>query len=1060
MAAAQEDLTSTVLIASDAGKHRNSLFMEATRHFASDPGTIKTIMPCTPFQRDVMDWTAHDKRRAVGHVIYEIPENVDIERLFAAWKEVVRQTPALRTCTFTSKSGDHFQVVLSEAFTSMHLTCLDMVEAVVEEEAAAAAGGQRNRYTVLENPITKQRMLIWTFSHALVDNAFRERILRKILTTYDGGKIERSPGTEMIINALAKNLEGVTQFWQQHFDGLNASVFPALSSHLTVPRPNAQAEHRISYPGSAQQKWGNTIICRAALAILLARYTHASEALFGVLVERPPLFNGEQHLIDGPTRTVVPIRVLCDLDQSGLDLMHAITALDTAMREFEQVGLHGIRRTGDHGSAACEFQTVLAVTTGNDLQALSSELHHTIIESDRFVPCTDRALLLNCQMDDDSALLLARYDPSVIDARQMDRFLRQLGCLIKHFQSHAIDLPLRELDVVTQEDRAEIEKWNSEQLRTSEVCIHDVIAKRVAHTPRTTAVFAWDGEWTYAELDSMSSRLAGYIQRLDLGRGQAVPLCFEKSKWAVIGMLAVLKAGRAFTLIDPTSPPARSTHICQQTSATIALTSKLHCDAMRTLVPLCIVVDDEFFQLLSPGEDRFIPTTKPQDLAYILFTSGSTGEPKGSMIEHQGFVSCALQFGPALGINSSTRALQFALYTFGACLLEILTTLMHGGCVCIPSEDDRINDAPGFINRAKVNWVILTPSFIGAIQPKSVPKLQTLVLVGEPMTAEIRDTWASRVQLFNAYGQSESSTMCSVTKVNSPTAEPNSIGQAVGARFWITDPNEPDKLAPIGCIGELVVESPGIARGYLVAPPPDMSPFFAILPAWYPARQPLDTFKFYRTRDLVCYRSDGTVVYLGRKDSQVKIRGQRVEMGEVETYLRQQIPSHLTPVVEAVRRSHLSNSMTLIAFLIGPFQGGEDSVNTMLEEDTYILESSAAKRINSKLQRVIPQYAIPSHYIRIKHLPTTATGKTDRKTLRSIGTKLLVEVVQNVTSQQEEEFGSSTSTGLILEHIWFQSLNLSPNSQSRKANFFELGGDSIVAIKMVNMARLDRKSVV
>ena len=90
MAAAQEDLTSTVLIASDAGKHRNSLFMEATRHFASDPGTIKSIMPCTPFQRDVMDWTAHDKRRAVGHVIYEIPENVDIERLFAAWKEVVR----------------------------------------------------------------------------------------------------------------------------------------------------------------------------------------------------------------------------------------------------------------------------------------------------------------------------------------------------------------------------------------------------------------------------------------------------------------------------------------------------------------------------------------------------------------------------------------------------------------------------------------------------------------------------------------------------------------------------------------------------------------------------------------------------------------------------------------------------------------------------------------------------------------------------------------------------------------------------------------------------------
>ncbi|RYP40686.1 hypothetical protein DL767_001544 [Monosporascus sp. MG133] len=1055
----QQDLEITAsLVPGDAGKHRDSLYEQATWRFGLDRDKIENILPCTPFQCDVMDCAADDGRRAVGHVVYEIPRNVDLQRLAAAWKEVVRQTPALRTCTFTSKAGDYFQVVLAENFFAwLHLGSLDMKEAVLQDEAGAALTGPRcNRYAVLEDPSTKQRLLIWTFSHALVDNALQERTLRRVLTAYDGGEVQYCNRFEMLANPHARDMEGAAQFWQQHFDGLNASVFPPLPSHLAAPHPNTQSEHRISYPGPAQQKWSNTAVCRAALAVLLARYTHASEALFGVVTERPYMFKEQEGSIDGPTRTVVPIRVLCAPHQSVSDIMRAITAHDNAMREFEHAGLRNIRRAGDDGSAACGFQTVLLVTAGDAPQAPSSGLHRNVEESDRFVPCTNRALLLNCRVVDDSALLIARYDRSVIDTRQMARFLRQLGCLIQQFQSHAVDLPLGQLDVVTQEDRAEIESWNSEHLRANEVSIHDVIVKRAADAPGKTAVSAWDGEWTYAELENVSSRLAGHIQSIDLGQGQAViPLCFEKSKWVVAGMLAVLKAGRAFTLIDPCSPPARIAQVCRQTSATVALTSKLHCDTMRAVVDRCIVVDDDLFQSLSCDEGRFKPTVKPQDLAYVLFTSGSTGEPKGSMIEHRGFASCALKFGPALGINDHTRALQFASYAFGACLLEIMTTLMHGGCVCIPSDDDRMNNIPDFVKRWEVNWALLTPSFIGAMRPESVPGLQTLVLAGEPMSASIRDTWAPRVQLLNGYGQSESSSICSVTKMNPFSPEPNNIGRAVGARFWIIDPNEPNHLAPIGCIGELVIESPGIAREYIVAPPQYNSPFLVTIPAWYPTRQLPDGVKFYRTGDLVCYRSDGTVAYLGRRDSQVKIRGQRVETGEVEACLRQQSFSHIMPVVEAVKRPDSSNSTVLIAFLIGPSKGGEDSAYAISGVDAHILDNGVAKSINATLQQVLPQHSVPSYYIRMKDLPRTVTGKTDRRRLRSIASKLLGELVQNVTSQPSEKFGSpATSTEAKLRELWFRGLNLDPNSNSVTASFFELGGDSIAAIKMVNMARL------
>lgn len=1052
----QQNQTATPpLVFDDAGKHCDDLYEQVMVRYGLNRDKIETILPCTSFQIDVVDCAATDGKRAIGHVIYEIPRSVDTQRLAAAWKEVVRQTPALRTYIFTSEAGDSFQVVLAESFFSwMHSTSINMKEAILHDETTVAMIGPRcNRYVLLEDLDKKQRRLIWTFSHALVDSSLQQRILQRVFTAYEGGKVQYSNWHETSLSLQVGNMDRTARFWQQHFDGLDASVFPPLPSHLAMPHANTYAEHRISYLGPVQQKWSNTIVCRAALAVLLSRFTHSAEALFGVVMKRS---HKSEEQMDGLAQTVVPIRVHCALDQSVLEVTEAITAHDHAMHEFGQAGLCNIRRMGDDGSDACEFQTVLLVTDSDAPQAPGCEILQNMEESSRFVPCANRALLLSCQMASDSALLVAHYDQSVIDAPQMARFLRQLGFLIQQFQQNMKHLPLvGHLDVVTQEDRAEIEAWNSERLQTQDALIHDVIFKRAADASDNTAVSAWDGEWTYAELDSVSSRLAAYIQSLDLGQGQAIlPLCFEKSKWIIASILAVLKAGRAFTLIDPCDPPARMAQVCRQTGATVALTSRLHSSTISSVIDRCVVINDDFLQSLSRDEDQLKPTVKPQDLAYCIFTSGSTGEPKGIMIEHRGFVSCAIKFGPALGINPHTRALQFASYAFGACLVEIVTVLMHGGCVCIPSDDDRMNSVPDFIRKSNINWVILTPSYIGTLQPENVSGLQTLVLVGEPISASIRDIWASRVQLLHAYGQSESSTICSVTRVTLFTLEPNNIGRAVGARSWIVDPNEYNKLAPIGCVGELVIESPGIAREYIVALPPDESPFFVTTPAWYPTGQLSGGFKFYRTGDLVRYRSDGTVVCLGRKDSQVKIRGQRVEISEVEARLRQQLPSHIMPVAEAVKTSELSSGKTLIAFLIGLTRDEENSVIAVPPADTHILDHSATKEINVALQRVLAQYSVPSYYIGMKTLPRTATGKADRKKLRSIASKLLSELAQNVISQPSEKFGPpATITEVKLRELWYRGLNLDLNSKNDGASFFELGGDSIAAIRMVNMAR-------
>ena len=396
---------------------------------------------------------------------------------------------------------------------------------------------------------------------------------------------------------------------------------------------------------------------------------------------------------------------------------------------------------------------------------------------------------------------------------------------------------------------------------------------------------------------------------------------------------------------------------------------------------------------------------------------------------------------------------------FGPCLIEMLSTLMQGGCVCFPSDDDRMNDITGFINRMGITWALFTPSFVGAISPEQVPTLETLQLGGETITQEMRDLWASRVNLRYAYGQSEAATVCSVAEVTPEGHHINNIGRPTGARLWVTEVGDPDRLSPIGCIGELLVESVGVGKGYLGATPEQQSNFLTKQPAWYSAAAWDSPLPFFRTGDLVRYESDGTLVYLGRKDTQIKIRGQRIELGEIEAQIRPQLSSQLTAVVEAVEHpgANSSKSLVLLAFIVDeqPNNGG-DRGNARKARDPVFIQPQAAEDIKKAVQHELAAYAIPSYYIRVFDRPMTATGKTDRKKLRSIGARMLAEGLHRkagggagVTRPAE----AATDLESILSKLWHETLLLDPQTAQANTDFFEAGGDSIAAIKLVNRAR-------
>lgn len=1010
-----------------------------------DRNHIEDILPCSPFQCDVVASAATDgPETAIGQARFELPGDINVERLKSAWSDVVRLIPALRTRIITVPSGNHLQVIVHEGIHFQSVNSSVDEAASAEQTSAAVPGGQCNRYALVDKANTNKKTLVWTFSRALVDTTFQKQILRQVEAVYDGEQVQSSLGMEELLRHV-RTLEGA----QISSDGdVEGTSFPPLPTNLTNPCPRARATHQIPLPCSATQKRSVDAKCRAALAVLISRYTRSSDVAFDVVVERPPKMYGQRCRIDGPTRSTISCNVHVDPDDTVSDLIQDIQEQDAAMHEFEQASPRNRKPTAEYPDVTS--QTLLAVTSFEDSGSHGLRIHRCTHELDNFSPYTDHALLLQCEVRESSMALTARYDPNVMDGAQTNRLLRQLGALIEQNCGDVANLSVQDFDPMSTEDRDEIRKWNSVPPPEGTECIPDVIGHWAKASPQHPAISAWDGNFSYADLDDASSRLAACIQEIGLGSGSVVPLCFEKSKWTVVSMLAVLKAGAAFSLVDPSLPSNRVDSICQQVSAKLALVHESQHQKMQSLVPRCITVDDTLIESLVSS--AYTPASKPQDLAYVIFTSGSTGEPKGSMIEHRSITSYASVIGPAFKVDQETRGLQFASYAYAVCLAETFGVLMTGGCLCIPSEHDRVNDISSFIRSAGANFAIFTPSFIGAIHPDSVPSLKVLMMVGEPMTPETRDTWAGRVQLLNGCGQSEC-LLTSIGVVHEDDPDVRVIGRGSGTRLWITDPSNHNRLAPVGCPGELLIESHGRGRGYLDLPEASAAKFLTEPPAWYPEQAKSGSPpKFYRTGDLASYQSDGRILNLGREDSLVKIRGQRVELGDVEFHLRKISSQDLKPMVDLVQRPNSAYRQVLVAFLIGPLDA--EYSGQKAEFGSFLVDRQTADHYTAQLAKQIARYAIPGCYISLEALPTTTTGKTDRKKLRAIASELLDKRDGALSSAQSGEgVTQKTEKETTLANFWAETMSIDVGSVGKQDSFFDLGGDSIMAIQMANKAR-------
>jgi non-ribosomal peptide synthetase component F len=456
---------------------------------------------------------------------------------------------------------------------------------------------------------------------------------------------------------------------------------------------------------------------------MISRILGSDEALFGATTE---------------FGTIVPLRIPVDGKSSTRKLLQDVQLQATEIAPFEKMGLHRIRCLNDETAVASDFQTLLHIyraASNSENSKLGSEVSVENQEDFGTYP-----LVVTCKLQPDGVDLSLNFDSDVLGESQVSRFGRQLEHLLRQLTDMSLwEQQLRDISVISPQDIADIWRWNAVVLEPEPARVHDWILQRVLERPSALAISAWDGSLTYGELNELSTALSHQLIGRGIRLGDIVPLCFEKSMWMPVAAFAVMKAGAAFLAIDTaTQPEERIRSMTARVKAKVIISSLANENLTSRLGQSEVLVVRGDPQLVPVACDTMsgpevspeLSRAKPSDVVYVVFTSGSTGVPKAVVISHQNFCTAITYQGEVLGFGKNSRVLDFASYAFDVACLNLLKTLISGGCLCIPSSAEREGQISEYIEKGDITLVDLTPSFARHIHGLRDSKLATLLLGG------------------------------------------------------------------------------------------------------------------------------------------------------------------------------------------------------------------------------------------------------------------------------------------------------------------------------------------
>ncbi|NBI31206.1 non-ribosomal peptide synthetase, partial [Chengkuizengella marina] len=612
-------------------------------------------------------------------------------------------------------------------------------------------------------------------------------------------------------------------------------------------------------------------------------------------------------------------------------------------------------------------------------------------------------LTLTVQEDSDKLFLSMEYCTKLFKKETIERMINHLGLLVEQMVELR-EVTLGELSVLSEEENHQLllEFNDTKVLYPEDNTIHQLFVQQVEKTPDHIAVVFEDKQFTYHELNERANQLAWILKENGVSTERLVGIMVNRSLEMIISILAVLKAGGAYVPIDPTYPEERIHYMLDDSGTELLLMTEEYKDKVNFEGTILNLDDKALY-----AKDSSNPPcmTNTDHLAYVIYTSGSTGKPKGVCVEHQSLVNLSKWHKVEFQVTSADRSAKYASYAFDASVWELFPYLISGATVYIIPEEVRMNmmELKQYYQKHNITMTWLPPQMYEQLIELDPPDQLRVLFTGSD---KVKSYKKNGYRVFNTYGPTESTVICTYYEMNEATKN-ISIGKPLAnTQIYILDVL--GQLQPVGVPGELCVAGAGLARGYLNQPELTKEKF--VDNPFVPGE------RMYKTGDLARWLPDGNIEYLGRIDLQVKVRGYRIEPGEIE-----------------VRMLKL-NSVKEVVVTVRKDENGHNYLCAYIVSDQEL----RVGYVREFLSKELPNYMIPSIFIQLEALPLTPNGKIDRKNLPAPEGNLNNGTVYAAPRNEKEKHMVS---------LWKEVLGV--GKIGIHDNFFDLGGHSIKAMYLV-----------
>ncbi|MDD5035034.1 MAG: amino acid adenylation domain-containing protein, partial [Methylococcaceae bacterium] len=818
-------------------------------------------------------------------------------------------------------------------------------------------------------------------------------------------------------------------YWKSQLEGMPA-LLPLPTDH---PRPAVRsfqgASHAFHVPQSVTEplralcrRHGVTLFAALFAAFNTLLYRYSGQRDMGMGVPAAGRTNPELEGLIGFFVNTLVLRTRLDHDTSFAELLESTQEVALKAQEHQDIPfdklvdeLHPQRNLSYNPLFQVMFVLHNAPVSALELPGLKLErvnLDYAVSKFDLILHATEQ----------DGLEAAFEYSTELFEPKRIAGMAEHLVRILQAVGA-CPQIRLGELDLLSPQEKQAIAAWNANpRPLPSRQRLHEDFESHAAARPEAPAVSCGADMLSYGELNRRANRLAHWLRSQGVGAEVPIGICLPRSVDAIVAILGILKAGGAYVPIDPASPAERIVDVLEDCSAPLLLTGQTELARLPATKTQRFCLERE--DLSEFATDNPAPCHDGSATAYIIYTSGSTGRPKGVMISHRN----ALASTGARLAHYPGRVEGFLLLSplaFDSSVAGLFWTLSQGGQLCLPVEGSHqdMQNLVRLVTTARLSHLLCLPSLYAVLLEETdadrMTSLKTVIVAGETCPPSLCAAHFARLpgaRLYNEYGPTEATVWCSVEPIQMESAESGqaiSIGRPVAnTQIHLLDAGM--NQTPPGVPGEIHVGGIQLARGYLQRPDLTAERF---VPNPYAVE---GGERLYKTGDLARYRPDGRLEFLGRADHQIKLRGFRIELQEIEAKLRQ-CPRLADAAI--ILQEESAAEKRLVAYLV--FDSGAPA---------------DVDFVRAFLQAALPVYMIPSGFVVLDRLPLTATGKLDRKALPAWD-----------FNQQSEYAAPRNRAETILAGIWSSVLSI--ESVGIHDNFFDLGGDSIQAIQMCSRAR-------